>query len=157
MKKLIHTWFASLLLVGLSFGLSAAPQVSIEVIAEKDRQIADLKAQLDQAPELQDEMTWLAFDREGLRAHFASIPEHVWPLGETTRIVSVGAIELGTSEANTLATFCILRNDSDGRTECYAVGRYRDRWCPMGEGWKLAERLVELRTRLLPVPAPIPL
>ena len=108
-------------------------------------------------PELGATQTWLAFDRDELAQHFASIPEHRWPPGQTTRIVSVDAIELAGGRASTVATFCILRNDEEGRTACYAVGRYRDRWRNDGTGWRIAERVVDLRTRLLPAPAPIPL
>ena len=108
-------------------------------------------------PELGATQTWLAFDRDELARHFASIPEHHWPLGETTRIVSVDAIALEEGEASTVATFCILRNDDEGRTACYAVGRYRDRWRNDGTDWRIAERVVDLRTRLLPALAPIPL
>lgn len=108
-------------------------------------------------PELGAVQTWLAFDREEMARHFAAIPEHQWPLGEMTRMVSVDAIALEDGEAATVATFCILRNDDEGRTTCYAVGRYRDRWRVDGADWRIAERIVDLRTRLLPAPAPIPL
>ena len=108
-------------------------------------------------PELGATQTWLAFDREEMARHFAAIPEHHWPPGEMTRIVSVDAITCEDGEASTVATFCILRNDDEGRTTCYAVGRYRDRWRMDGIDWRIAERVVDLRTRLLPAPAPIPL
>ena len=108
-------------------------------------------------PELGAVQTWLAFDREEMTRHFAAIPEHRWPLGEMTRIVSVDAIAVEDGKAATVATFCILRNDDEGRTTCYAVGRYRDRWRMGGSDWRIAERVVDLRTRLLPAPAPIPL
>ena len=109
------------------------------------------------APELRQTMTWLALDRDGLGRHFASIPEHEWQIGEQTRIVSVDAISLDGDGADTTATFCILRNDDEGRTQCYAAGRYRDRWRRDGEAWRLARRVVDLRTRLLSIPAPVPL
>ncbi len=108
-------------------------------------------------PELGTVQTWLAFDREEMAQHFAAIPEHHWPLGEMTRIVSVDAIAFDGGGASTVATFCILRNDDEGRTTCYAVGRYRDRWRMDGADWRIVERVVDLRTRLLPAPAPIPL
>ncbi len=112
------------------------------------------------APELPAAQTWLAFDRAEMARHFASIPEHQWPPGETTRIVSVDSIAFDDGDAaaaTTVATFCILRNDDHGRTACYAVGRYRDRWRSEGGDWRIVERIVDLRTRLLPAPAPIPL
>lgn len=109
------------------------------------------------APELRRPMTWLALDRDGLAQHFASIPEHEWQPGELTRIVSVDAIALDGEAADSSATFCILRNDDEGRTQCYAVGRYRDRWTRDGDAWHIARRVVDLRTRLLPAPAPVPL
>ena len=72
-------------------------------------------------------------------------------------MVSVDAIVFEDGEAATVATFCILRNDDEGRSSCYAVGRYRDLWRNDGGGWRIAERVVDLRTHLLPAPAPIPL
>ena len=53
---------------------------------------------------------------------------------------------------------CVLYQTDDlGRTECYAVARYDDVWRRVEGAWKLAERTVDLRTRLLPVPSPLPI
>ena len=68
-----------------------------------------------------------------------------------------GLDALADGRATTSSSVAIYRTDEDGRTACYAVARYEDEWRRAGGCWRLAERVVALRTRLLAIPSPLPL
>ncbi|MFO0986282.1 MAG: nuclear transport factor 2 family protein [Alphaproteobacteria bacterium] len=109
------------------------------------------------APELPNRMVWMALARDELRERFDAVPEHEWRFTEQTRAIAVDAIDLAGEEARVAATVVVYQTDDLGRTECYAVARYDDVWRRVEGAWKLAERTVDLRTRLLPVPSPLPI
>ena len=109
------------------------------------------------APELPDPMVWMELDRDQLKERYDAVDRHEWRLHQQTRLVAVDRIELATDGAQTSATVSIYHTDDEGRTTCYAVARYEDTWCKPQQGWRLAERVVALRTRLLAMPSPLPL
>lgn len=109
------------------------------------------------APEISERMTWMALDRDELRQRFESAPQQEWRQMELTHQVSVDSIDISGEIATTSATVSIFHTDDEGRTQCYAVGRYEDIWRRIEDAWRLSLRVVDLRTRLLPVPAPIPI
>lgn len=109
------------------------------------------------APELARPMTWMALGRDELAKLLESVPAHEWPLGERTHLIAVDRIDLDGDVAVVASTFSVMRADADGRLECYAAGRYDDRWIAGADGWKLSRRVVMLRNRLLSAPSPIPL
>lgn len=109
------------------------------------------------APELPEKMVWMALAREELAERFEAFPKHEWRIFEQTRLISVDAIELDGDGAQTTATVSIYQTDDEGRTGCFAVARYDDSWRRVGGRWRLRARTVDLRTRLLPVPSPLPI
>lgn len=109
------------------------------------------------APELPEKMTWMELARNELSERFASVPEHEWRFLEQTRLISVDAIEVNGDDAQTGATVAVFHTDDVGRTECYAVARYDDKWRRVDNRWRLRVRTVDLKTRLLAVPSPLPI
>ena len=109
------------------------------------------------APELRTKMIWMSLSRDELCKRFASVPEQEWRRIDTTHQISVDAVDFEGDSARTTATVSIFRTDEEGRTECYAVGRYEDTWQRSEGDWRLSERVLDLRTRLLSVPTPLPI
>lgn len=111
------------------------------------------------APELAEPMIWMEMTPAELRQRFDSIHRHEWRIvqPEQTRMVSVDSTSVGTGSAHTSSTFVIYGTDTEGRSSCYAVGRYEDDWSLAHGGWLLRARTVSLKTRLLSVPTPVPL
>jgi 3-phenylpropionate/cinnamic acid dioxygenase small subunit len=109
------------------------------------------------APEMKSKMTWMTLDHDELRQRFQSAPEQVWRDIETTHLIAVDTIDFEGETAKTSATVSIFRTDDEGRTQVYAVGRYEDAWQRIENKWRISLRVLDLRTRLLPVPAPLPL
>lgn len=109
------------------------------------------------APELPNPMIWMELDRGELQARYESVDKHEWRLYEQTRLIAVDRIDLENGSARTSASVAIYHTDDDGRTTCYAVARYNDTWQQTREGWRIRERVVALRTRLLAIPSPLPL
>lgn len=109
------------------------------------------------APECPSRMTWMFLNRDELVTRFDSVPGHEWKLAIQTRLVTVGAIEVAEDAATTSSSFCVYQTDGKGESSCYAVGRYEDQWSLIHDEWKLAKRVVNLATRLLPSPSPLPI
>lgn len=109
------------------------------------------------APELPRRMVWMELDRDQIRERCGGIDRHEWRIDQQTRLVSVDRVALADARATTSSSVAIYRTDEDGRTACYAVARYEDDWRRAGGRWRLAERVVALRTRLLAIPSPLPL
>ena len=109
------------------------------------------------APEMKTRMTWMTLDRDELQQRFQSAPEQVWRNIETTHLIAVDTIDFDDDTAKTSATVSIFRTDDEGRTQVYAVGRYEDAWQRIENEWRISLRVLDLRTRLLPGPAPLPL
>lgn len=109
------------------------------------------------APELKSRMIWMTLDREELQQRFQSVPTQEWRAIETTRVIAVDTIDFTDETARTSATVSIFYTDDEGRTQVYAVGRYEDAWQWIEDEWRISLRVLDLRTRLLPVPAPLPL
>ena len=109
------------------------------------------------APELAQKMVWMELARDELSERFASVPEHEWRFLEQTRLIGVDAIDVSGDDARTCATVAVCHTDDAGRTECYAVARYDDVWRRVDDRWRLQTRTVDLKTRLLAVPSPLPI
>ena len=112
------------------------------------------------APECPSPMTWMSLSRKEMVERFEAAPKHEWQIAtviEQTRLIAVDDIGIDEASANTSSTFCLYHTDEDGRSDCYAVGRYDDKWSMSGDGWKLNKRIVNLKTRMLAVPSPLPI
>ena len=109
------------------------------------------------APEMKTRMIWMTLDHDELRQRFQSVPEQEWRAPETTRQIAVETIDFAGDTAETSSTVSIFHTDDEGRTQVYAVGRYEDTWQRISNEWRISLRVLDLRTRLLPVPAPLPL
>jgi len=108
------------------------------------------------APETDGTNVWMALDRAELAGLFAEAPDHVWNIGQRSRLVAVDLIAPHAEGAATSATLAIFRTDEEGRSALQAVGRYDDVWRADGASFVLARRTVRLATRLLPQPSPLP-
>ncbi len=112
-----------------------------------------------QAPELPGVMTWMQGSKAELAERLAAVPRHEWEIMqlEQTRLVSVDVFDINKDKATSSSSFAIFNTDTDGRSSCYAVGRYDDQWQECGDSWCLAVRRVVLKTRLLSILSPLPL
>lgn len=108
------------------------------------------------APETGGTNVWMALDRAELVGLFTEAPDHVWNIGQRSRLVAVDLIEAVADGVATSATLAVFRTDDEGRSALQAVGRYDDVWRVSGASFLLARRTVRLATRLLPQPSPLP-
>lgn len=111
-------------------------------------------------PECPRPMTWMLLSRQELAERFEVAPAHEWQISslvQQTRLVSVDLIEIGQTTANTSSSFCLFHTDEDGSSNCYALGRYEDCWHLLDNEWKLKQRTVHLKTRMLAIPSPLPI
>lgn len=126
-----------------SFLALCAPDFSYQVVAY--------------SPEIRQEMIWFDQDKEGLKALFEMVPQHLRRIGTLLRHVSVGEIERQADGVwLAISTFQCFHTDQDGRTHLLAVGRYEDLLsadtAPM-----LLSRTTRLETRDLGVGSHVPL
>ena len=109
--------------------------------------------------EIGQRMTWLEMGRDDLAALLEESPQHVHDTAARTHMVSVDEIALNgsgdTAEAH--STFAVFRTDAAGATQIYAVGQYDDRLVRNGADWRIADRRVQVQTRMLRTPTPTPL
>ena len=111
------------------------------------------------APELSDKMTWMQQTKQELAERLNSMTEHEWEIAlvTQTRIVSVDIINVDNEDAELSSSFALYNTEQSGRTSCYAVGRYEDKWIRQNDTWLLVNREVELKTRILEMPSPLPI
>ena len=112
------------------------------------------------APECPAPMIWMLLSREEMIDRFEAAPKHEWQITnipEQSRLVAVDTIDVDESDAQTSSTFCLFHTEEDGQSHCYAVGRYEDYWIQSNNSWKLRRRTVNLKTRMLPIPSPLPI
>lgn len=105
--------------------------------------------------EIRRPMTWLAHDREGLRALIELLPKHhtngaVWTRHAVVYTVAADA-EDSFKVVTSLAAYHTLVDVGDahaqaGSSHLFAVGRYHDTVRLVGGAWLLAERIVRLDT-----------
>ena len=109
--------------------------------------------------EIGQRMTWLEMERDELAALLEESPQHVHDMAARTHMVSVDEIALdgGGGVAEARSTFAVFRTDAAGVTQVYAVGRYDDRLVRNGADWRIAERRVQVQTRMFRTPTPTPL
>jgi len=105
--------------------------------------------------ELRRPMTWLAHDREGLRALIELLPKHHTNRAVWTRHATVYTVDSAGQDAfdvvTQLAVYHTLVDVGDahaqaGSSHLFAVGRYHDTVRLVGGTWLLAERTVRLDT-----------
>lgn len=103
------------------------------------------------APELPKPMIWMQRTKKELAERLAAASKHEWQIlqQEQTRLVSVNKLELNSDTVSSLSNFVVYNTDEKGRSECFAVGRYEDRWSIKDEECLIEERKVILKTRLL--------
>lgn len=105
-------------------------------------------------------MVWMQLNRDELVERLATEPEHEWKISKVplqTRLVAVDLINVADQHATTSSSFCLYHTNEDGGSTVFALGRYEDRWLQTSDHWKLAKRVVDLKTRLLAMPSPIPI
>jgi 3-phenylpropionate/cinnamic acid dioxygenase small subunit len=112
-----------------------------------------------QAPELAQPMTWMHMARDELGERCAQLSRQQWQIADyhQTRLLSLDIADIEGDQAHTSTGFVIYQTDQQGRSECYAVGRYEDEWRTESGHWKLDSRCVQLKTRLLSPMSPLPL
>lgn len=112
-----------------------------------------------QAPELSKPMTWMQTSRAELAERFAAVPKHEWEIiqPEQTRLVSIDVLDFDNDTAISSSSFVVFNTDNAGRSSCYVVGRYEDRWQNDSGNWFLKQRQVVLKTRLLTMLSPLPI
>ena len=107
------------------------------------------------SPEIRKPMTWLAHDRDGLRALIELLAKHHTDSAVWTRHAVV--YTLAASDADTFSVVTSLAvyhtrvdvGDSHaqgGQSHLFAVGRYHDVVRLVGGAWLLSERIVRLDT-----------
>jgi len=112
------------------------------------------------APECPQPMVWMLMSRDELSERLESAEIHEWKISSVpvqTRLVAVDTVDVSSKNATTSSSFCLFHTNQDGSSEVFAVGRYEDQWNRTGEDWRLARRRVDLKTRLLAMPSPIPI
>ena len=111
------------------------------------------------APELPKPMTWMQRSKTELAERFAAVPKHEWQIAqqEQTRLVSVNLLDVNKDTASSLSNFVVYNTDEQGRSTCFAVGCYEDRWSLRDEKWLMALRRVVLKTRMLASHSALPL
>jgi len=111
------------------------------------------------APELPKLMTWMQRSKAELAERFDAAPEHEWQImqQDQTRLVSVNMLKVSNDTASSSSNFTVYNTDEQGRSSCFAVGCYEDRWSMKDENWLLEQRKVVLKTRLLASPTALPL
>jgi len=108
-------------------------------------------------PEIASEDVWMDYTKSELQHLLNEEPYHHWNTGQRTHFISTPLFENTTPEVSTLASVVIYRTDTDGRTDIYAVGQYKDNWIESKLGWRLKKRVLHLATRDLVPPSAIPL
>jgi len=109
------------------------------------------------SPEIRRDMIWFDQDRDGLRALFDMVPQHLRRIGTLFRHVSVGEIDrLPDGGWQALSSLQCFHTDHDGRTHLLAVGRYTD-VLTGADAPLLQARTLRLETRDLGVGSHIPL
>lgn len=110
------------------------------------------------SPEIRRDMIWFDQDRDGLKALFEMVPQHLRRLGTLLRHVSVGEIDL--VEGNrwqALSTVQCFHTDQDGRSQLLALGRYTDLVQVDDGAARLLNRVTRLETRDLGVGSHVPI
>jgi methanesulfonate monooxygenase subunit beta len=109
------------------------------------------------SPEIRRDMIWFDQDKDGLKALFEMVPQHLRRIGTLLRHVSVGEIERQADGSwLAISTFQCFHTDQDVRTLLLAVGRYDDR-LSADAGPLLLSRTTRLETRDLGVGSHVPL
>lgn len=109
------------------------------------------------SPELRQNMIWLEHDKEGLRALFDALPEHLTRPGRLARHATVMTVNENETGFDCVSTLAVYHTDVDGRSQVLAIGRYRDRIVKRDSTLLLADRTVVLETRDLGVGLHVPL
>lgn len=110
------------------------------------------------SPELRKWTTWLAQSRSDLEGLFAALPEHLRRRGRLLRHLGPTVVDdLGNGECRAITSFVVFHTGTDGRTQPWAAGRYRDRLVADGARALLTEREVVLDTRDLGAGSHVPI
>ena len=111
------------------------------------------------SPELRKDMLWLEHGRDGLKALFDMLPEHVKPEGRFARHAQIYTMQPnGEADAvKVTSAVTVYFSDDRGHTRLFAVGRYSDVVDLSGDAPKLKSRELRLDTRALGTGTQIPL
>ena len=109
------------------------------------------------SPEINQEMIWMDEDYEGIKILFLMIPSHLRRLGSLMRHVSIGQIDRKTNIILVNSSFFITHTNLDGKSDIFAVGRYKDLIKQEDDNIFLESREAYLETRDLGIGSHVPI
>jgi methanesulfonate monooxygenase small subunit len=112
------------------------------------------------SPEIRRDMTWLAYDLDGMQTLVRQLPRHNTDHSVFSRHATVYAVEPAEAGdgARVTTALTVYRTELDGgASRLYAVGRYHDVLAREGGEWRLRQREVRLQTRSLGIGTHYPL